>query len=183
VPKEIAVNAVSARVARPLFQDEVHVENTSHSPAGMPERGGSSLDDGLAGGALKHDHKMGNQKDISKELVDGVKDMHVAGDQIKGSYDAGSMGGTDRVSFGTNMSTKGETSECESIKQETKYMDEVVAKLQARKAAAKAESVRIKKGVLKAQGQGCKKKQKTPVKTSLQGGEGGVDAMQDVGHD
>jgi hypothetical protein len=87
--QEIAVNVVSPRVIKPLFQVDVlkhvgaHAISEGNTSAGRREIGESSYQAGAVGGGPEHGHNMGHHQDICMDLVDGVKDLHVVAAQLK----------------------------------------------------------------------------------------------------
>jgi crotonobetainyl-CoA:carnitine CoA-transferase CaiB-like acyl-CoA transferase len=73
----------------------------------------------------------------------------------------------ERVSFGTNMSTDEESSASESVKQDMHRIEVSVTRIHSRKIAVTNELTKGKRLVLKVQGAGTKKRQKTPNKSSI----------------
>jgi hypothetical protein len=87
---------------------------------------------------------------VNVDLVEGVKEMNVSGKVWDSVTDgSGNEAVKERVSFGTNMSTEEESSATESVQQDTKSLDMLVSKMQARKIAAAQENNKAKRTALK----------------------------------
>jgi hypothetical protein len=77
--------------------------------------------------------------------------------------------GRDRVSFGTDMSTEEEVSDGRLVKQKEPQMMAAVERLHAKKFRNKEVQNSEKKAILKVNGGGGNKRQKTPVKDYVKG--------------
>jgi hypothetical protein len=172
--REVVVKRTPPRASRQLFQADVHPTppvqyanemgraRVGHADGSSPNMGGNP-----SRGAME---AHGDESDAvaAKDLADGVRELQVVGRSENASCGSAKGKRKDRVSFGTNMtSTEEESSESGPVKQEVQRLDRVVAKMQSRKDAAHAERVRGKKAVLRVQGAGTRKSQKTLVKTGL----------------
>jgi hypothetical protein len=78
------------------------------------------------------------------------------------------VGGKDRVSFGTNMTTEDESSECDSVEQRDLKLLTAVEHFHARRLKDQRGTKEDKRAVLNVAGAGSSKKQKTPVKSCVQ---------------
>jgi hypothetical protein len=75
--------------------------------------------------------------------------------------------GKERVSFGTNMSTDEESFASESVKQDMHQIEVPIARIHSRKTPAMNDLTKGKRSVMKVQGAGTKKRQKTPNKSNI----------------
>jgi ABC-type molybdate transport system ATPase subunit len=116
---------------------------------------------------MANQHEGRDDAHINDELATGVKEMQVTCESGKTMKGANKEEWKERVSFGTNMSTDEESSVSESVKQDMHRIEVAITRIHSRKIAVTNELTKGKRLVLKVQGAGTKKRQKTPNKSSI----------------
>jgi hypothetical protein len=159
-------------VARPLFQLVTLSANSTYGSQGSRNRtwvqgGREDQSDGQSGQSLEEVLEESVPK-VYLDLVEGVKELNVSGKVGDSAIvEPGKENVKERVSFGNNMSTEDDTSTTESMLQDSKRLDTLVLKMQIRRTTVAQENANAKCTSLMVQSSNKKKKQKTPVKTSL----------------
>jgi hypothetical protein len=182
--KEILIKPVAPRTMRSLFQMMAQGASYFHGSQGSYNRLGASGNregskaEQLDGHRPRAEPVPDLNIRVTEVLVEGVREMSVEGRKTL-SLDVTEKGGVkQRVSFGTNLSTEDESSATESVQKGMQRIDLMVSKLKARKTACAQVTAKSKTAALKVQGPLSKKKQRTPVKSSV---VGLMEAMQEDG--